>query len=320
MRLSSDTWPVGDTEDSAVIAWLLEGDPAIRWQVIRDLAPSRVEAVAHERARVATHGWGRRLLDCQDPSGRWAGGLYSPKWTSTTYTLDLLRRFGIPSGAEPARRGAQVLLDEGDWVDGGVIFWTSTKVVDLAVVGLVLSIAAYFDLEDDRVDAMVHLLERQQSGDGSWKDDVDDVAHREFHVAIAVLEGLTEYQQQRQTPDPSVERMIDAGHEFLLRHRIFKTLDATETLDPRWTGFSFPPRWHYDVLRALDHFQAAGVAHDVRMSDALDLVERRRQPDGTWKLQNQHRGRTWFELETPGQPSRWNTLRALRVLHAYRPR
>ncbi len=301
-----------------MIAWLLAGDPSIRWQVLRDLVDESADAIDDERAAVATHGWGRELLDLRGPDGRWAGGLYSPKWTSTTYTLLLLRAMGVSPRTDAARRSAQVLLDEGTWVDGGVVFWRSGQ-VDVCVVGLVLSIAAYFRLPDARVGDLVEVIAHHQGGDGSWHDQVQDVSHRPFHVAIATLEGLAEYQRHLPVADPGVTAMMAAGHEFLLTHRLFRTVPDGRVIDPAWTRFSFPPYWHYDVLRALDHLRSVGAGRDERLDDALDLLESRRRADGTWPLQNRHPGRTWFDLEPLGGPSRWNTLRALRVLRTYRP-
>jgi hypothetical protein len=302
--------------DDPVIAWLLSGDPAIRWQVLRDLVDGPAEATDFARAQIATQGWGRRLLELRGPDGRWAGGLYSPKWTSTTYTLLLLRAMGLSPQTDAARQSAQVLLDQGDWVDGGVVFWRSGQ-VDLCVVGLVLSIAAYFELPDTRVGDLVDVLSRHQAGDGSWRDGLQDVSHRPFHVAIAALEGLAEYQRHRPVANPEVTAMMAAGHEFLLHHRLFRSVADGGVIDPAWTRFSFPPHWHYDVLRALDHLNSVGVQHEVRLNDALDLLVSRRRPDGTWPLQSRHPGRTWFDLETVGGPSRWNTLRALRVLRSH---
>ena len=298
----------------------MEGDPARRWQTLADLVSAPAETVQRERSATATSGWGKHLLEQQDPHGTWAGGLYSPKWTSTTYTLALLRRLGLPPDNKVARRGVHALLDGGDWVDGGIVFWkASTPTLDLAVVGIVVAIASYFWPEDDRVRELVRVLRRHQRDDGSWHDDVHDVRHREVHVAMSVLEGLAEYQRREVALAATVASTIEAGNEFLLCHGLFLTDDAARAVDPAWTRFSFPPRWHYDVLRALDHLRSTGAAYDPRMDPALDLVERRRGPDGTWTLQNRHPGRTWFELERVGEPSRWNTLRALRVLGTYRP-
>ena len=156
-RLSHDD-QVMDSARGAVVEWLLQGDAAIRWQALADVVSAPAEVVQRERSKTATSGWGRRLLEHQDARGTWAGGLYSPKWTSTTYTLALLRRLGLPSDNSAARRGAQVPLDEGKWVDGGIVFWKTSKPgLDLAVVGMVVTLASYFGLEDDRVHEMVHL-------------------------------------------------------------------------------------------------------------------------------------------------------------------
>ena len=303
-------------DQTSVIDWLLKGDPAIRWQVIEDLLDGPAEQVVEERAKIGTEGWGKHLLANQDANGTWGHGLYSPKWISTTYTLLLLRRLGLPSDNAAACRAAQYLIDKGEWFDGGVIFW-KRPILDVCVLGLVLSIAVYFRLKDTRIAAMVECLSRHQADDGSWYDEVVDVAHKPFHITIAVLEGLHEYQQTLAMPDATVSAMICAGQNFLLTHRLYLNAETNKPFDVAWTRFSFPPRWHYDVLRALDHFQASHIPYDKRLQPALALVKKKQRTDGSWVLQNRHPGKAYFELESVGKPSRWNTLRALRVLRCY---
>jgi len=306
-----------DKLEDTVFGWLLEGDPAIRWQTLQDLLGRGARTVAQERRRVAEAGWGARLLARQDPAGFWGGGLYTPKWTSTTYTLLLLRSFGLPAGNAQARTGCRLLLDHGLYRDGGINLWTSYRWThsETCVTGMVLSLAAYFLPGDERVDVLADHLLRQQMKDGGWNcQTYRGATHGSFHTTIMVLEGLREYQKLGAKLADEARDAQRRAREFLLVHRLFRSHRTGEVVKPAMTRFAFPPRWHYDILRALDYFQECRAGHDERLQEAIGMVTERRRTDGRWVLQNRYPGRTYFDLETPGQPSRWNTLRALRVL------
>lgn len=296
-----------------VVAWLLDGDPAVKWQTQRDLTDAGEASWLATQERVATEGWGKRLLDAQQPSGRWGGGLYSPKWISTTYTLLQLRRMGLPQSNGAACRGSQVLLDEAEWVEGGVSYWSGQLLAERCVNGMVLSIASWFDTGDDRIDSIAELLVRSAMADGGWncRDHLGDT-HSSFHTTISVLEGLSEWRQKRDSED--ADEAIGAGQEFLLAHRLFRSHRTGRVVSPRFLKFSFPPRWHYDVLRGLDHFAHSGAAVDERATDAIEAVVSRRMKDGRWPIGPRYSGRVHFNMEEGRRPGRWNTLRALRVL------
>jgi hypothetical protein len=307
-----------------VIHWLLDGDPAIRWQTLRDLVGATERTVERERKRVALDGWGARLLARQDPEGTWAsgrssdGGLYSPKWTSTTYTMLLLRDFGLAANNRQARRACTLLLDHGLQRDGGINYgiwakWTGRS--ETCVTGMVLSILSHFEVEDDRLDTLAdHLLE-QQMPDGGWNcRRPAGATHASVHTTISVLEGLRLYELHRGRKVPAVRAAQRRGREFLLVHRLFRSHRTGDIIKPVFTRFAFPPRWHYDILRALDYFQAVNAPCDPRLAEAIEIVRKGRRKDGRWSLQQSHKGKTYFELERLGAPSRWNTLRALRVL------
>jgi len=302
-------------QDDPVISWLLNGDPAIRWQVRRDLVQDRPESWEKERARIATDGWGAQLLAEQDEKGTWGGGLYSPKWISTTYTLLLLRRMGLPPDTPQAQKGAQILLDEGCFSDGGINFSPSRTHSETCVTGMVLSILAYFQIRETRVHDLAEHLFGQQMQDNGWNcDSYRGATHSSVHTTISVMEGLREYEKAFSESISLVQQKRAEGVEFLLRHELYKSHHTGEIFDQRLTRFSFPPRWYYDVLRALDFFQECSIDYDSRMNDAIALVKKKQRKDGSWPLQNRHHGRTFFEMEQPGKASRWNTLRALRVL------
>lgn len=293
-----------------IILWLLDGDVYIQYQVHADLLGLNRQDL---REKIALEDWGKRLLDVQDPEGSWAKGLYAPKWTTTTYTLLFLFRMRLPPDNEQAQRGSRSLFDKGIWFGDAIIFW-KRPIVDVCVLGLVLSIAAYFKVDHVHTERILKFLSKHQSDDGSWNVEVHDLANKPFHITLAVLEGLFEYQQVLPKPDSTVNKMIEAGQHFLKSHGLYLHKDSNQPMEAIWTRFSFPPRWHYDVLRALDYFQASGVPNDKRLGPAVELVRRKQQKDGTWKRQAKHPGRVYFEMEKVGMPSRWNTLRALRVL------
>ncbi len=306
--------------DDTVSRWLLEGDPAIRWQVLRDVTGAADHTVERERQKVAREGWGARLLARQDREGRWAGGQsadggrYHPKWTSTTYTMLLLRDFGLPAANRQARAACTLLLDGGLQRDGGINYgWRGRS--ETCITGMVLSILSYFAYEDARLDTLADYLLRQQMPDGGWNCRRDlGATHASVHSTISVLEGLRLYGLQRGRKTRAVRAAQRRGREFLLMHRLFRSDRTGEIIKPIFIRFAFPPRWHYDILRALDYFQAAGAPRDERLAEAIEIVQNTRRGDGRWSLENRWKGKTYFELERLGAPSRWNTLRALRVL------
>ena len=307
-----------------VTEWLLEGDPAIRWQSLRDLVDAPERTVERERQKISRHGWGARLLAKQDRQGTWAGGqttdrgLYSPKWTSTTYTMLLLRDFGLPATNRQARKACAILLDEGFQPDGGINYgiWAKwTRHAETCVTGMVLSILSHFRYEDARLDTVAaHLLE-QQMPDGGWNcRRYAGATHSSVHTTISALEGLRCYELHRPQHARKAQAAQRRGREFLLEHRLFRSHRTGEIIKPLFLRFSFPPRWHYDILRALDYFQAVNAPRDPRMAEAIEIVSKGQSKDGRWPLQHTYKGKTYFELERLNAPSRWNTLRAMRVL------
>jgi hypothetical protein len=320
----SDSGVTSRTPTDEVIRWLLDGDPAIRWQALRDLVGAGQRTVERARSKVARDGWGARLLARQDPVGTWAGGLssdgglYSPKWISTTYTMLMLRDFGLSPNNRQARKACTLLLDRGLQPDGGINYGTWAKWIgrsETCVTGMVLSILSYFEYEDARLDTIAaHLLE-QQMPDGGWNcRRPSGATHASLHTTISALEGLRLYKLCRGREVRAVQAAQRRGREFLLVHRLFRSHRTGEIIKPAFTRLSFPPRWHYDILRALDYFQAVNAPCDRRLAEAIDIVRSSRREDGCWLLQHSYKGKTYFELERLGEPSRWNTLRALRVL------
>lgn len=276
-----------------VLEWLLTGDAAIRWQVQRDLLRAEWRET---RAQVAQTGWGAQLLSHRSSDATWPTGWYSPKWTSTFYSLQVLQQLGVP-----APETVQALLTKGLCADGSFSLWPSGR-EDTCVVAMMLTMASGAGVE------MPGTLERllaQQLPDGGWN--CQPATHSSFHTTISTLEALAPFDAARS----DVAAAAEAGREFLLAHRLFRSHRSGEVVRESFTRFSFPHYWYYDVLRALDYWRA--YRWDPRLDEAVDLVHRRCR-QGAWTLQNRHTGVTWFDMERPGKPSRWNTLRALRVL------
>lgn len=294
-------------------AWLLEGDPAIRWRVFRDLESAPAELVMTERYRVATDGWGARLLALQGVDGRWAGGLYGPKWTSTHYTLLLLHWLGLPPGNEQALLGTRILWDAATRNAGGLTLSTGTPTPEVCITAMLVLLACSFGLEDDRIEESVEWLLRNQLADGGWncRSIRDGSTHGSFHSSISTLDALRAYVAAGRVID--VGPAMRTGEEFFLAHRLYRSHLTGEVANPAFTRFPFPPQWHFDVLRGLEHFRAVNSPRDPRLADAVEVVRDARMNDGRWRGHRRYSGREWFTLE-PAGPSRWSTVRALAVL------
>jgi hypothetical protein len=278
--------------------------------------------VAAERARVATEGWGARLLALQGDDGQWAGGACFPAegwrrddnhgqpWTSTLPTLQLLHDLGVDPTSDLVRRAVAQVRDRCRWEHAGQPFFSGE--VEPCINGRTVTLGTYFLLD---VDGIVARLLGEQLEDGGWNCEAENGSVRSsFSTTINVLEGLLAHERAAGGSAKSIVARR-RGEEYLLERRLFRRKSTGDVVNPAWLLFSFPIRWHYDVLRALDYFRSAGDVPDPRMEEAIALLRSKQQADGTWLLENTHPGNVHFALEDgDGRPSRWNTLRALRVL------
>lgn len=317
-----------------VLVWLLDSDPAIRWQVMRDLTDVPEEEVAVERSRIGDDGWGARLLALQGVDGQWQTehpeqwwqslpperkGTLFPEWASTTWSLSLLRQFGLDPKDARARRAVRLIREHCCWEHDGEPYFAGE--VEPCINGRAVANGAYFG-ED--VAAIVDRLLGEQMRDGGWNCEQENGSVRgSFHTTIEVLEGLLMFEQVTGRADVRAARL--RGQEYLLERKLFRRLTTGEPIRDRknasgetFDRLAFPPYWHYDVLRGLDYFRAADAVPDERMKEAIELVESKRDANGRWPLEHQHPGQMHFPIdEGVGRPSRWNTLRALRVLRWY---
>jgi hypothetical protein len=304
----------------SVIHWLLDGDPAIRWQVLRDLENASPDDVATEQARVEHEGWGARLLALEGPDGLWEGGACFPAsytggepgqpWTATMHTLQTLELLGLDPASESARRAITRVAENGRWEHAGQRYFDGE--VEPCINGRTIETGAYFGVD---VAAIVERLLGERLEDGGWNCEAETGSLRSsFDTTINVLDGLVEFERAT-GGSAEVSAARRSGEEYLLERGLFRGKSSGEVVDRAYLDFAFPYYWRYDVLRALDYFRKAGAHPDPRMEEAVEVVRSKRRPDGRWLLDRIHPGRVHFDLEGEvGTPSRWNTLRALRVL------
>jgi hypothetical protein len=306
----------------AHLKWLLDSDPAIRWQVMRHLTGAASDAIAAERSRVATEGWGAQLLALQSPAGHWGAG--PPGWRDdlpkeerglliALYALVVLMDLGL----DPASKQARRMIGR---VDRRLVFKRLHNrpflhgETEPCINGRILGVGSYFKEPND---ALAQRLLGEQLADGGWNCAAPPSRRSSFHTTICVLEGLLEYERAGRK-SVAVTKARKRAENYLLERRMFRSLGTGEVIDKRWLRFSFPPFWHYDVLRGLDYLRKAGIKPDNRISDAIGTVIARRHQNGRWPLNLLHPEYIPLEMETgAGRASRWNTLRALSVLGWY---
>ena len=314
----------------ALIAWLLDSDPALRWQVERDLVREPPEVWEATRLRIATEGFGARLLALQDSDGQWAGGAFFPAdfdfhgpeaaegagqpWTATTWTLNSLREWGLDPAVLRERRTAELLAENSRWEYESLPYWSGE--VDCCINAWTVANGLW--LGTDITSIVGWFLEHRLS-DGGWNCEwVEGSTRSSFHSTLNSLKGLLAYDSTTGGTD-ATHAVRRAGEEYLLQRGLFRRLSTGEPLAPWVDRFAYPFRWFYNVLNAAEYFRQVslldGVRPDPRIADAIELIRAARQPDGTWLQAGRHPGRVWFEVDVPvGEPSRWLTLFGTRVL------
>lgn len=300
----------------ALIEWLLAGDPAIVFQTHRDLLESDGEVLLGLQEQIHTTGWGAQFLSKRDEqTAMWGKGAYSPKWVSTTYTLLDLKNLGIRPQLPEYIESSTLILDR---------LWelpvkAKDRYQDLCICGMLLNLCCYGKIQHQKIEEIIDYILDKQFADGGWNCRWEvDHDHSSLHTTINILEGLKEYIENGYAyRKQEIQEAMAGGHEFVLMHRLFRSDRTGKVIDHRMTMLSYPVRWKFDALRALDYFQSIGLPYDPRMSDGIKLLAKKKRKDGRWPVQQKYAGRVHFDMEQTGKASRWNTLRALRVLKQY---
>jgi hypothetical protein len=300
-----------------LINWLLEGDVSIQYQVHRDLLATKKQDL---QDRIATKGWGAQFLSYRKKEGHWGDRFYQPKWISTHYTILDLKNLAISPRNREIRQSISQVIETLKGPDGGIFPIGTRKKSDVCVNGMFLNYAAYFRIQEDELKSIVDFLLEEHMKDGGFNcnSNTTGATHSSLHSTISVIEGILEYTKNNyKYRIEELQRAADKAREFILQHRFFRSHRTGNIIDKKMLMLSYPSRWKYDILRALDYFQFAGIGYDPRMQEALDVLKKKRRQDGKWVVQAKHPGQTHFEMEKTGDPSRWNTLRALRVLNHF---
>ena len=300
--------------DKDILQWLLEGDVSIQYQTHRDLLDSNQIEL---QTRISQEGWGEHFLSKRQENGHWGLRFYQPKWTSTHYTLLDLKNLAISPNNELAKASIEIILQAEKSKDGGIRPIGTVQLSDVCINGMFLNYACYFNTKAAHLNSIVDFLLTELMTDGGFncRSNRSGAVHSSVHSTISVLEGITAYKLNGYKYRlPELIEAKKSSIEFLLCHRLFLSDRTENVIHKDFLKLSYPSRWKYDILRALDYFQSANVKWDDRMSDAIMVIMSKRNKNGTWNVQAKHPGKVHFEMEKAGRPSRWNTLRALRVL------
>ncbi len=303
--------------DHQLIAWLLEGDVSIQYQVHRDLLATEKPDL---RDRITTEGWGAQFLGFRKKEGHWGQRFYQPKWISTHYTLLDLKNLAISQNNNEIRQSISQVIQKLKGQDGGILPDGAEKRCDVCVNGMLLNYAAYFRTKEDDLKSIIDFLLSEHMKDGGFNcfSNTKGAIHSSMHSTISVIEGFLEYAKNGyEYRLEELQEAEDKSRTFLLQHRLFRSDRTGDIIDKKMIMLSYPSRWRYDILRALDYLQFAGISHDPRMQNALDILKEKRRKDNKWPVQTKHPGQTHFDMEKTGGPSRCNTLRALRVLQHF---
>lgn len=308
-----------------VVEWLLDSDPALPWQVMHDLLGAPDQEIVRERSRVATEGWGARLLHLQQPHGQWSGAAWNHGWNSTMHVLWLWHLMGLDPASPEARQALERVRESVTWGGSGPAECANNPFfageIEPCINGQVAAAGAYFRQD---VRGLIDRLVGEQLADGGWNCDAPDGSIRaSFNTTICVLEALSQY-EKAMGPEARVADTRQRGQEYLLERKLLRRQATGEAIErdrksgAKWTEFAFPAWWHYDVLRGLDYLRGAGARPDERLAEAVELVASKQDHSGRWSLDVEYPGARPVEMnERPGRSSRWNTLRALRVLKWY---
>lgn len=301
-------------ENGRTIKWLLDGDIAIQYQVYRDLLDIQRDDL---RDRISKEGWGGRFISLRNKNGHWGKEFYQPKWTSTHYTLLELKNLCISPNIKEINEIINLVLNNSKCIDGGIGHSNTALFSDVCINGMFLNYAAYFKANEMELESVIDFILSEQMMDGGFNCYSNRIGatHSSLHTTLSVLEGILEYRVNGYKYKLGhLQKAEMEARKFILKHRLFKSDRTGGIIKPQFTRLSYPSRWYYDILRALDYFTFAKVPYDESMQDAIDIILKKRKKDNMWTLQSNHKGLVHFEMEKVGMPSRWNTLRSMRVL------
>ncbi len=300
------------------IKWLLEGDISIRFQTQRDLLENKDESL---QDRIKKEGWAYQILSRRNKSGHWGEQFYQPKWISTHYTILDLRNLWIAPSNSEVRDSIHLVLDAGKSIDGGIPLGPSTQhYSDVCVNAMFLNYASYFQIEENKLTSLIDAILNEIMPDGAFncRSARSGAVHSSLHTTISVLEGLFEFVKAGfHHREDEISNAINSSVEFILLHKLYMSDHTGATIHKGFLKLSYPSRWKYDILRALDFFQYAEIPWDERMRPALDILLSKQNKHGTWNMQAAHPGQVHIKMEQAGKASRINTLRVLRVLKQY---
>ncbi len=297
-----------------LVQWLLTGDVSIQYQTYRDLLginkPELQDRISHE-------GWGYQFLSKRHSNGHWGERFYQPKWTSTFYTLLDLRNLCLPSNNQTVKDTIELVIQNGKAEDGGISLGPSTiQRSDICANGMFLNYASYFKTSEIKLHSIVDSILAEIMPDGGFKcrSTRGGAKHSSLHSTLSVLEGFTQFQKAGHTyRKQEISDAINTSIEFILIHRLFLSDRTGQIINKNFFKLTYPCRWYYDILRAMDFFQYAGVKWDNRITEAMNYLNKKQNKDGSWNVQAAHAGQVHFTMEQAGKPSRWNTLRMLRI-------
>lgn len=306
--------------NSEILSWLLEGDVSIQYQAYRDLLGIEKPQL---QKRIEREGWGKKFLSLRKPNGNWGSKFYFPKWTSTHYTILDLKYLCISPVSKKIRESIRSILHNEVMNDGGIYpsEYKKNHNSDVCVTGMVLNYASYFHAKEESLTPLVDFLLSEQMDDGGFNchSNYQGATHSSLHTTLSVLEGIDEYKKNGYIYRlKELKKAEEESREFILVHRLFRSCKTGNIIKQQFLQLHYPPRWYYDILKALDYFQYAGVKYDKRMNDAIEILLQKRTKEGFWKVASKYPGQIHFEMEKAGKPSRWNTLRAMRVLKYYK--
>jgi len=300
-----------------IISWLLQGDVTIQYQTHRDLLESEAKVLNSLKNRIQFEGWGKEFLNGRHIKINPGRGFYQPKLINTHYMLLDLKNNCISPDIKEIKDTLSAVFKHEKGPDGAINPSNVIKQSDVCINGMVLNYASYFGVRELNLHSIVDFILSQHMNDGGFNCWLNrkGATHSSLHSTISVIEGILEYAKNGYKYRLSELQEVEIqSREFILQHRLFKSDKTGEIIDNRMLMLCYPTRWRYDVLRALDYFRNADVPYDPRMEEAIEVIKKHQSSDGTWPLQVKNSEEIFFDIEEVGKPSRWNTLRALRIL------